>query len=66
MQRIYGFSKTIYLAESPTSDDNDVVFINERGDKLVRKFDSPYHARLFANKVRRNKKLVLCCEPARR
>lgn len=66
MQRIYGFTKTIYIAESPTPDDNDVVFLNEKGDKLVRKFDSPYQARLFVNKVKRNKKLVLCAEPMRR
>lgn len=54
-----------YCEDSTFVGDNDVVFINEDGIKLVRRFDSPRFARAFANKVKRNKKLVLCVEPAR-
>lgn len=33
--------------------------VKETGVSLVRHFDSPYLARIFMNKVRRSKKLVL-------
>ena len=50
---------TEYCEESMFIGNNDVVFLNEDGIKLVRRFDSPRFARAFANKVKRNKKLVL-------
>ena len=59
-------SDTLYAEECDYIGDNDVVFLNESGRKLVRKFDSPRLAWNFVNRVKRNKKLVLCCEPARR
>lgn len=57
--------KTEYYEESTFIGSNDVVFLNEDGIKLVRRFDSPRFARAFANKVKRNKRMVLCTEPVR-
>ena len=50
---------TEYCEETTFVGDNDVVFLNEEGVKLVRRFDSPRFARAFANRVKHNKKLVL-------
>lgn len=42
----------------------DVIFIvRDSGRTLVRKFDSPYLARVFVNKVRRSKKMQLVSYP---
>ncbi len=41
-----------------------VTFINERGVRLTRSFDSPYFTRQFVNKLRRSKKCKLVSYPS--
>ena len=36
-----------------------VCFINEKGIRLVRGFDSPYEARKFVNKIRKSNRCTL-------
>lgn len=41
----------------------DVVFLNQKGVKLVKRFSSPYHARNFVNRARRGRKITLVSYP---
>lgn len=41
----------------------EVEFLNANKEHVVRKFDSPYKARLFVNKLRRSKTCVLLAYP---
>ena len=36
-----------------------VTFLNEKGIRLVRGFDSPYEARKFVNKIRKSTRCTL-------
>ena len=55
--------ETKYIEETAPGN-LDVVFISmESGKRLVRKFNSPYLAKQFANKVRHSKKLRLVSYP---
>lgn len=55
--------ETKYVEET-TPGNLDVVFISrDSGKRLVRKFNSPYLANQFANKVRHSKKLRLVSYP---
>jgi len=40
-----------------------VWFINDRGDTVRKVFDSPYKARIFAEKLRRSKTCRLLVSP---
>lgn len=40
-----------------------VSFLNDRGQLVEKKFDSPYLARVFANKIRHSKRCRLVSEP---
>lgn len=46
------------VRNSPPSG-NEVVFMNEKGIKLVRQFESPFLARKFLNSLRKSRKCVL-------
>lgn len=41
----------------------EVVFINERGQRVTKRFNSPYQARLFANKLKYSKRCKLVFAP---
>lgn len=40
-----------------------VVFINERGNRVEKRFDSPYLCRKFVNKLKHSKRCVLVSYP---
>lgn len=40
-----------------------VVFLNERGVRVTKKFDSPYLARIFVNKINHSKRCQLVSAP---
>lgn len=40
-----------------------VVFLNERGDRVEKRFDSPYLARQFVNKIKHSKRCKLVFAP---
>ena len=42
----------------------EVVFlVNETGERVTKLFDSPYHCRLFVNKLKHSKRLSLVSYP---
>ena len=58
------------MAKTTYADERDdslgfykVTFINERGDKLTRSFDSPYMARNFVFKLKHSRKCTLVSYP---
>lgn len=40
-----------------------VIFLNERGQRVEREFDSPFLCRKFVNKIKHSKKCKLIFEP---
>lgn len=40
-----------------------VVFIDAKGNRVTKTFDSAYHCRLFINKLKHSKKCVLVSYP---
>lgn len=40
-----------------------VIFLNERGDRVTKTFDSPYICRQFVNKINHSKRCQLISAP---
>lgn len=52
--------KALYFEDARNSTpENEVVFLNEHGTKLVNTFNSPFLARKFLNTLRKSKKCVV-------
>lgn len=58
--------RALYIEETPSIGEFDVVFLNEAGIKLVRQFTSPFLANKFIRKVRKSKKCTLVSYPTER
>ena len=56
-------SNTAYADERTYGRENDITFINNKGVRLVKSFESEYQARMFVNKLKHSKKCVLVSYP---